>query len=72
MYTEVECVFVNKATPSLTNVVELAPQKSVIPIQPRGSVFIPSIVVEYTEEYIIVELMDSTGGGDQVAERIGE
>ena len=72
MYTQVECAFVNKVTPSSTNMEELAPQKSVIPIQPRGSVLIPSIVVEYTEEYMIVELMDSRGGRDQVAERIGE
>jgi hypothetical protein len=51
----VECAFVDKVTPSLTNVRELAPQKSDIPM----ILIIQSIAVEYSEKYIIVEPMDS-------------
>lgn len=49
-------MFVYKVTPSLTNMGEFAPQKLAIPM-----ILIPqSIAVEYTEEYIIVEPMDSS------------
>ena len=54
MDTQVGCAFINKVTPSLTNVGELAPQKLVIPI-----VVIQSIAVEHAEKYIIVEKMDN-------------
>jgi hypothetical protein len=50
----VECAIVDEVTPSLTNVRELAPSKSDIPI----ILFIQSIAVEYAEEYIVVEPMD--------------
>ena len=55
MHTQVECTFVDEATPSLTNMRELAPQKSGIPMM----LIVQSIVVEYVEEYIIIEPMDS-------------
>ena len=46
---------VDKVTPSLTNTRELAPPKSDIPI----IVLIQSIAVEYAEEDIVVESMNS-------------
>ena len=55
MHTQVECVFVDEVTPSLTNMGEPAPHKSVIP----AVLFVQSIAVEYAEEYIVVEPMDS-------------
>ena len=55
MYTQVECAFVDKMAPSWTNMGELAPQMSVIPIIPC----IQSVEVEYVEEYIIVEQINS-------------
>ena len=55
MYTQVECAFVDKVTPSLTNMREPAPPKLVIP----AVLLIQSVVVEYAEEYIVVEPMDS-------------
>ena len=55
MHTQVECAFVDEVTPSLTNMGELAPQKLVIPM----TLITQPIAVEYTKEYIIVELMDS-------------
>ena len=58
MQTQVGCVFVDKVTPSLTDLRELAPPpKSVIP----AVLLIQSIVVEYAKEYIIrvVESLDS-------------
>ena len=55
MHTQVECVFVDEVTPSLTNMGEPAPPKSVIP----AVLFVQSIAVEYAEEYIVVEPMDS-------------
>jgi hypothetical protein len=55
MHTQVEGAFVDEVTPSLTNMRELAPQKSDIPIL----LCIQSIKVEYAKEYIIVEPMDS-------------
>jgi hypothetical protein len=55
MHTQVEVAFVDEVTPSLTNMRELAPQKSDIPIL----LCIKSIKVEYAKEYIIVEPMDS-------------
>jgi hypothetical protein len=55
MHTQVECAFVDEVTPSLTNMRELAPQESDIPKE----LIILSKEVEYTEEYIIVEPMDS-------------
>jgi hypothetical protein len=55
MHTQVGCAFVDEVTPSLTNMGELEPPKSAIPI----ILIIQSIVVEYVEEYIIVEPMDS-------------
>ena len=58
MQTQVGCVFVDKVTPSLTDLRELAPPpKSVIP----AVLLIQAIVVEYAKEYIIqvVESMDS-------------
>ena len=42
--------------PSLTNVGELAPPELIIPT----ILITQSIVVEYVEEYIIVERVDST------------
>jgi hypothetical protein len=58
MHTQVECAFVDEVTPSLTNMRELAPPKSDIPT----ILIIQSIAVEYAEEYIIVEPMDSRYG----------
>ena len=55
MHTQVGCAFVDEVTPSLTNMGELAPQKLEIPI----ILVIQSVVVEYAEEYIIIEPMDS-------------
>ena len=55
MHTQVECAFVDEVTPSLTNMRELAPPKSDIPT----ILLIQSIAVEYAQEYIIVEPMDS-------------
>ena len=55
MHTQVECGFVDEVTPSLTNMGELAPQESAIPIV----LIIQSIAVEYAEKYIVVEPMDS-------------
>ena len=55
MQTQVECRGVYEVTPSLTNMRELAPPKSLIPT----ILVIQSIVVEYTEEYIILECIDS-------------
>ena len=52
---QMECRFVDEVTPSLTNMGELAPQKSEVP----KLLIIQSIEVEYGEEYIIVEPMDS-------------
>ena len=46
-----ECGFVDEVTPSLTNMGELAPQESAIPM----TLIIQSIVIEYAEEYIVVE-----------------
>ena len=51
MHTQVECGFVDEVTPSLTNMGELAPQESAIPM----TLIIQSIVIEYAEEYIVVE-----------------
>ena len=56
MNTQVDCTFVDEVTPSLANMRELAPQKPEIP----KKYIIQSIVVEYTEEYIVVEPMDSS------------
>ena len=55
MHTQEECGFVDEVTPSLTNVRELAPPNSVIPM----ILIIQSIAVEYAKENIIVEPMDS-------------
>jgi hypothetical protein len=55
MHTQVECGLEHEATPSLTDMRELAPPKSDIPTMH----FIQSIMVEYFEEYIIIESMDS-------------
>ena len=55
MHSQVGWAFIDKVTPSLTNMRELAPQKSVIPIV----LVIKPIAAEYAEEYIIVESMDS-------------
>jgi hypothetical protein len=55
MHTQVERAFVDKVAPSLTNMRELAPPKLEIP----KAFIVQSIVVEYAEEYIIVEPMDS-------------
>jgi hypothetical protein len=54
-HTQVECTFEDEVTPSLTNLREFAPQILEIPIP----LPIQSIAVEYAEEYIIVEPMDS-------------
>ena len=56
MHTQVECEFIDEMTPFLTNMGKPAPQKSTIPM----ALIIQSIAVEYAEEYIIVEPMDST------------
>ena len=50
-----EGAFVDKVTPSLTNVSELAPPKFDIPV----IVLIQPKAIEYAEEYIIIEPMDS-------------
>ena len=55
MHTQVECAFVDEVTPSLTNMGELAPQQLEIPM----ILILQSIAVEYAEEYIIVETMDT-------------
>ena len=49
------CAVVDEITPSLTNLRERAPPKSVIPTV----LLFQSIAVEYAKEYIIVESMDS-------------
>ena len=55
MHTQVECAFIDKVTPSFTNLREITPPMSVIP-----TVFlIQSVAVEYAEEYIVFEPMDS-------------
>ena len=54
MQTQVECGFIYKVTPSLTNMRETAPPKSDIPT----ILLIQSIAVEYVEEDIIVEPKD--------------
>ena len=46
----------DKVTPSLTILRELAPPKSVIP----AVLLIQSIEVEYTKEYIKIQPMDSS------------
>jgi hypothetical protein len=56
MHTQVECTFVDEVTPSLTNMREIAPPKSDIPM----IAIVQSIAVEYAKEYIIVEAMDSS------------
>ena len=56
MHTQVECGLVQEVTPSLTNVRELAPPKSVVPTV----LILQSIAVEYVEEYIVVEPIDSS------------
>ena len=55
MYIQVECAFVEKMTPSLTNVRDPAPPKFLIP----AVLLIQSVAVEYAEEYIVVEPMDN-------------
>ena len=55
MYIQVECAIKDEVTPSLTNMGELAPQQSEIPL----ILIILSIAVEYAKEYIIVEPMDA-------------
>ena len=55
MYTQVECASVDEVAPSLTDMGELAPPKSDIPMV----YFAQSIEVEYIKEYIVVEPMDS-------------
>jgi hypothetical protein len=55
MHTQVERAFVDEVAPSPTNMRELAPQKSDIPIL----LCVQSIKVEYAEEYIIIDPMDS-------------
>jgi hypothetical protein len=50
-----KCAIEDESTPSLTNMRELAPPMSEIPI----ILFIQPIAVEYAEEYIVVEQMDS-------------
>ena len=50
-----ECACIDKVTPSLTNVGERAPPKSVIPT----ILVVQSIAIEYAEEYVIVNRMDS-------------
>ena len=55
MNTQLGCGFVDEVTPSLTNMGELAPQESAIPM----TLIIQSIASEYAKEYIVVELMDS-------------
>ena len=55
MHTQVECGFIYEVPPSLTNMRKLAPPKSGIP----AILLIQPIVVEYAEENIFVEPMDS-------------
>ena len=59
MHTQVKCVFVYDATPSLTYLRELAPFKLDVPT----NLVSQSVAVEYSEEYIIVEAMDSDALG---------
>ena len=54
MHAQAKCGFVYEVTPSSTNMSELAPPQSVVPIIP----LIQSIAVEYLEEYIIIEQMN--------------
>ena len=58
MDTQVECGFVDEVTPTSTNMGELAPQESAIPM----TLIIQSIAIEYAEEYIVLEPMDSIVG----------
>ena len=51
MHTQMECGFVDEVAPSLTDMGELAPQESAIPMR----LIIQSIASEYAEEYIVVE-----------------
>ena len=55
MHAQVECGVIDEVTPSLTNMEKLAPRKSAIPMEQ----IIQSIAVEYTEEYILVEPINS-------------
>ena len=56
MHAQMECAFINKVTPSLTNMGELAPPKPVIP----AVLLVQSIAVEYAKEYIKIQPMDSS------------
>ena len=55
MHTQVECGVVYEVTPFLTNMRKFAPPISDIP----SILLVQSIAVEYVEEYILVEPMDS-------------
>ncbi len=55
IHTQVECRGVHEVTPCLTNMRELAPPKSHFP----SILLMRPIVVEYAEEYIVVEPIDS-------------
>ena len=55
LHTQVKCAIVDQVTPSLTNVGEPAPHEAVIPT----ILVVQPIAVEYSEEYIIIEPMDS-------------
>lgn len=55
MHAQVECGFIYEVMPSLTNMRELAPPKSVIPTV----LLIQSIDVKYLKECIIVEQIDN-------------
>jgi hypothetical protein len=57
----------DEATPSLTNMRELAPPKSIIPT----IALIQSIAVEYIEEYIIIEPMDASSRVRHVVSQLG-
>ena len=55
MHSQVECGVVYEVTPSLTDMRQFAPPISDIP----SILLVQSIAVEYFEEYILVERMDS-------------
>lgn len=54
MHTQMECQGVYEVTPTVTNVRDLAP-----PMEIPSILLVQSIVVEYGEEYIKVDRIDS-------------
>ena len=67
MHIQMECGFVDEVTPSLTNMGELTPQESAIPIR----LIVQLIATEYAEEYIVVEPVPMDSMIRYVVSRLG-